>query len=248
MNLLAVLEYDGTEYLGFQSQRGGRTIQDELEQALAEFTGARVRIVGGGRTDAGVHAEGQTASFRMDWQRGLETLQRALNSKLAPSLAVKSLLEVPDNFSARYSALSRTYRYAVLNTPVRSPLRERYALWVGAPLDAAVMDRAAGELIGRHDFRRFGTPPHGDNCVRRMIQASAQRQGDRVVFEFEAEAFLYRMVRRLVGTLIRVGTGRLELDEFKALLDPAQTPLHRAGNAVPPRGLTLVKIKYDLAF
>lgn len=247
MHLLAVLEYDGTEFLGFQSQKGGRTVQDELERALAEFTEQRIRVVGGGRTDAGVHATGQTVSFKIDWQRDLDTFQRALNSKLSRQVAVKSLREVPDEFSARYSATSRSYRYSVLNTRIRSPLRERYALWLDDELDVAAMDWAASVLVGRHDFGAFGTPPRGANTVRHMIRAKVERRDDLVAFEFEAEAFLYRMVRRLVGTLLKAGTGRMEPGEFRELLEAGRAGTRQAGNAVPPHGLTLIEIKYTFS-
>lgn len=241
MHLLAVLEYDGTDFVGFQSQAQGRTVQDELERALSEFTGERIRIVGGGRTDAGVHAAGQTASFRMHWQRDLDTLLRAWNAKLPRDIAVKSLRVVPEKFSARYSALSRTYRYVVLNAPVRSPLRERYALRVSTPLDVAAMKEAAGRLVGRHDFGAFGTPPRGANTVRRMLRANIEQQGDQIEFEFEADAFLYRMVRRLVGTLLQVGMGKLSLLEFDQVLARQR----RAADAVPPHGLTLLRVTYE---
>lgn len=246
MHLLAVLEYDGTDFLGFQSQKLGRTVQDELEKALAEFSGERIRVVGGGRTDTGVHALGQTASFTIDWQRDLDTLQRALNAKLPRDLAVKSLREVPKDFSARYSAQSRMYRYTVLNTRTRSPLQERYALWIDTPLELETMQYAAGQLVGRRDFGAFGSPPHGDNTVRRMIRADVKRAGDYVWFEFQADAFLYRMVRRLVGTLLKVGRGKLGIKEFRELLEArgGKTKL-RSGDAVSPHGLTLVEIEYD---
>lgn len=246
MHLLALLEYDGTDFLGFQSQKRGRTVQDELEKALAEFSGSRIRIVGGGRTDTGVHALGQTASFTIDWQHDLDTLQRALNAKLPRDVAVKYLREVPEHFSARYSAQSRTYRYSVLNTRIRSPLRERDALWVDSRLDVEAMQHAAEQMVGRRDFGAFGSPPHGDNTVRRMTRAEVKRVGEYIQFEFQADAFLYRMVRRLVGTLLKVGMGKLKPHEFQAILEAkgGKTKL-RSGDAVPPHGLTLVEIDYD---
>jgi tRNA pseudouridine38-40 synthase len=242
LHLLAVLEYDGTEFVGFQRQKRGRSVQEEFERALGEFGDQPVRIVGGGRTDAGVHATGQTASFKIEWTRDLETLQRALNAKLPRDLAVKSVRPVPDGFSARYSALSRTYRYAVLNQPVRSPLQERYALWMAGPLDVEAMAVAARQLVGMHDFGAFGTPPRGDNTVRELIRAEVWRERATIHFEFEANAFLYRMVRRLVGTLLQIGSGKLDLKGLACVLQRKC----RAGDAVPPHGLTLIQVKYDL--
>ncbi len=241
MHLLAVLEYDGTEFLGFQSQKRGRTVQDEFERALAEFGDTPIRLVGGGRTDAGVHAQGQTASFTIDWPRDLETLQRALNAKLPRDLAVTSLRAVPESFSARHSAQSRVYRYTVLNQAVRSPLEERFALWIATPLDADAMDTAAQELIGTRDFGAFGTPPRGDNTIREIKSTRVRREGAKVYFEFEANAFLYRMVRRLVGTLLMVGRGEIGRTEFAEIIQRKR----RAGDAVPPHGLCLMQIKYE---
>ncbi len=244
MHLLAVLEYDGTEFVGFQRQKRGRSVQQELEQALAEFGDQPVHIVGGGRTDSGVHAIGQTASFRMEWRRDLETLQRALNAKLPHDLAVRTLREVPEDFSARFSARSRTYRYTVLNQPVRSPLQARNALWESVPLNVARMREAAKRLIGKRDFGAFGTAPRGDNTVREVVRADVWDDGEKVRFEFEANAFLYRMVRRMVGTLLQVGRGELGLVEFQAVIERKR----RAGDSAPPQGLTLIQVKYDLEF
>ncbi len=244
MHLLAVLEYDGTDFVGFQRQKRGRSVQQELEQALAEFGDQPVHIVGGGRTDAGVHATGQTASFRMEWRRDLETLQRALNAKLPHDLAVRALREVPEDFSARFSARSRTYRYTVLNQLVRSPLQARHALWESVPLNVARMREAAKRLTGKRDFGAFGTAPRGDNTVREVVRADVWDDGEKVRFEFEANAFLYRMVRRMVGTLLQVGRGELGLVEFQAVIERKR----RAGDSAPPQGLTLIQVKYDLEF
>jgi len=242
LHLLAVLEYDGTEFAGFQIQTSGRSVQAELERALGEFGNGPVRIVGGGRTDAGVHATGQTASFKIEWTHDLETLQRALNAKLPYDLAVRSLRPVGENFSARYSARSRTYRYSVLNQPVRAPLQERYALRFAAPLDVAAMHAAAQHLVGTHDFGAFGTPPHGNNSVRELLRAEVWQVERNIYFEFEATSFLYRMVRRLVGTLLQVGRGERTAQEIEQVLFRQC----RAVDAVPAHGLTLIQIKYDL--
>ncbi len=241
MFLLAVLEYDGTEFIGFQRQKHGRSVQEELERALGEFGQKPVRIVGGGRTDAGVHAAGQTASFKIEWTHDLETLQRAINAKLPRDLAVKSLRVVPENFSARYSAQSRVYDYTIWNYPVRSPLGERYRWWIAERLDVASMMAASQLLIGTHDFCAFGTSPRGGSTVREMKGAAVWRAAEQVICNFEANAFLYRMVRRLVGTLVQVGRGDIGLNEFREVLEQKR----RAGDAAPAQGLCLSAIKYD---
>ncbi|MCL4489420.1 MAG: tRNA pseudouridine(38-40) synthase TruA [Chloroflexi bacterium] len=241
--VLAILEYDGTDFEGFQIQRRGRTVQGELERVLERVTGERVRIVGGGRTDSGVHALGQGAHFDTTWKHPLDALQRALNAELPRDLAVRSIIEVDARFSARRSAKSRLYRYTILNRPVRSPLLSRYTLLVPETLDAAAMNRAAHVLVGVHDFRSFGTAPRGTNTVRRTYSARVERSDeDRILISLEANAFLYRMVRRIVGTLLWVGKGEMSLEGFQEVIAGKR----RAGDAAGPQGLALVAIKYDL--
>lgn len=237
-----MVEYDGTEFVGFQKQERGRTVQEELEKALAEFGNKPVRIIGGGRTDAGVHALGQTASFTIEWARDLSILQRALNAKLPHDLAVRSLMEVPEGFSARHDAKSRTYRYTVLNQDSRSPLQDRYSFWVSGQLDVEAMRTAAHQLVGKRDLSPFGTPPRGDNAVRELMRAEVWREGSHVHFELEANAFLYRMARRIVGTLLDRGRGVIGLDEFLEIVQG----LRHSGDSAPARGLTLIQVKYDL--
>ncbi|MGB8643902.1 MAG: tRNA pseudouridine(38-40) synthase TruA [Anaerolineae bacterium] len=238
---MAVLEYDGTDFVGFQIQKSGRTVQAELERALAEFRDKPIRVTGGGRTDAGVHAAGQTASFTIDWTRDLETLHRAINAKLPPDMSVRRLCEVPENFSARYSATSRAYEYRVYNAPDRSALTGRFALWISNPLDVEAMQQAVARLVGWKDFGAFGTPPHGENTVRELKRAEVWRNGEYVLFRFEANAFLYRMVRRLVGTCLQVGRGEMDMEQFQEIVDRKR----RAGDSVPPQGLMLMEIRYD---
>ncbi|MBI5029921.1 MAG: tRNA pseudouridine(38-40) synthase TruA [Chloroflexi bacterium] len=243
MRLLAIVEYDGTDFAGFQLQRNQRTVQGELERALHKITGdaKRIRVMGAGRTDAGVHASGQGAHFDSAWEKPLEILHRALNAVLPNDISIRSLTQVAPDFSARYNATSRTYRYTILNHVIRSPLNERYALLVSEPLDVDAMNAAARCLIGEKDFGAFGTPPRGDNTVRRVYRAQVERHGDQVLIEIEANAFLYRMVRRIVGTLLQVGKGTLSIAEFSQVLERKI----RAGEAVPPQGLCLTQVKYE---
>lgn len=247
-HLLAILEYDGTEFQGFQTQSNGRTVQQELERALTEFlpaperVGGRVKLVGGGRTDAGVHARGQSASFQLDWTRDLETLQRALNAKLPTDIFVHRIVSVPPDFSARYSALSREYEYRVWNQPERSVFHCRYAHWVAQPLDVSAMQTAASWLRGKRDYGAFGSAPDGRSTVREIMRASVERCGNEICFTFEANAFLYRMVRRMVGTLLLVGRGVIPADEMTAVIERKR----RGGFSAPPQGLTLLRINYPL--
>jgi tRNA pseudouridine38-40 synthase len=241
-HVLAVVEYDGTEYRGFQIQRSGRTIQGEMERALAQVTQRRTRIVGAGRTDAGVHARGQVIHFTAVWRHSLSDLQRALNAVVASDIVITQLQEATPGFHARYSARSREYVYTIHNGAVRSPLVSRYAYHYSRPLDAEAMDRALGCLVGTHDFLPFGWPPRGDNTVRTILQARCRRTGDFVYVDIEADAFLRRMVRRIVGNLLLVGTGELSAEGFAGLLAlrDRRTPAVEAA----AQGLCLTTVNY----
>ena len=239
---MAVVEYDGTDYLGFQIQAQGPTIQGEIERALTEVTQEAIRIIGAGRTDTGVHALGQVITFSTAWRHSVEELQRALNAVLPRDIAVRDLRPVAKGFHPRFDAVSREYRYAILNQPLRSPLARRFAYHFPQPLDVAAMNEAAGILVGSHDFASFGRAPQGDNTVREVYRAQCTRQGPFVYFDIVANAFLYRMVRRLVSTLLLVGTGELSPHEFRDILQAADGD--RAGHLAPAHGLCLIKINY----
>jgi tRNA pseudouridine38-40 synthase len=243
---MAVLEYDGTEFYGFQLQKNRRTVQGEVEAALARITQRPTRVAGGGRTDAGVHAAGQVISFRSDWSRSLDVLQRALNAVLPKDVAIISLAFAPERFHARFTATSRTYRYSIHNAPIRSPLARRFAYEFMLPLDEQAMDAAAQGLVGVHDFATFGSPVEGRSrsTVREVFRAGCSRQGSYVFFDIEANAFLSKMVRGLVGTLIRVGTGELSREEFEAIWQARDR--RRCAATVPACGLCLVKISYPV--
>jgi len=240
--LVAVVEYDGTDYLGFQVQAQGRTIQGEIERALALITQERGRIVGAGRTDTGVHAQGQVIAFSTAWRHPVEELQRALNAVLPRDIAVRELRSVARGFHPRFDAVSREYRYTILSQPLRSPLARRFVHHFPHPLDVSAMNEAAGVLMGSHDFASFGRAPQGDNTVREVYQAQWTPERPFVYFDIVANAFLYRMVRSLVGTLLLVGTGELSLAGFEEILRSADR--NRAGQAAPAHGLCLIRISY----
>jgi tRNA pseudouridine38-40 synthase len=239
---MAVIEYDGTDYLGFQLQAQGPTVQGEIERALAAVAQEEVRIIGAGRTDAGVHARGQVIAFSTAWRHPVEDLRRALNAVLSKDIAVRELRHVAKGFHPRFDAVNREYRYTVFNQPLRSPLARRFAYHFPRPLDVATMNEAAGTLMGTHDFASFGQAPQGDNTVREVYRAQWTSKEPFVYFDIVANAFLYRMVRRLVGTLLLVGTGELSPDEFEEILQ--STDRDRAGQAVPAHGLCLMKVNY----
>jgi len=244
-----ILAYDGTGFFGSQRQGTTRTVQVELERALTRigWTGRSIQLAG--RTDSGVHASGQVAAFDLDWRHPLDNLQRALNANLPEDMAVHGLQSAPDGFHPRFDALSRRYRYRLFCREERDPLRERFG-WRVFPA-ATHLEDLAGIWLGTHDFAAFGSPatPKG-STVRTVFSAAWKRKGDEWTFEIEADAFLYRMVRRLVYVQVAVGQGRADAaDLAKALEDdlrirqPARSRIP-AGLALP-NGLSLVEVKYN---
>jgi tRNA pseudouridine38-40 synthase len=234
----ATVEYDGTEFAGFQVQPGQRTVQGELEAALARLTGGtRHAVDGAGRTDAGVHASGQVIAFGYDGPLDGEALTEALNGNLPPDVAIRGLRRAPRGFHPRFAARYREYRYTIWNGP-RSPLRERTALRVRNPLDVAAMARAAAAFEGRHDFSAFGGPD--PQPVRTIHRIAVRRRGPEVTIDVRADAFLRGMVRRIVAALIGVGTGRWDEAAVRAAF--AGTAPAFGGAAAPARGLCLRRV------
>ncbi len=247
--ILLVLEYDGTDFAGFQVQPGQRTVQQELESAVARVTGQQIRIKGAGRTDAGVHATGQVASLITSSHLDVETLARALNANLPPDVTVRQAREVPEGFHARFSARSRAYRYWVWNAPSPTPLGRRYSYHWPRPVDLDSMSAAAATLVGTHDFASFAGAADASrtegNTVRTLIRLACRRQGDLVEFEVEANAFLPKMVRNIVGTLLLVGSGKLRVEQVGEMLEAKRRAA--AGPTAPARGLCLVEVRYPPA-
>lgn len=252
MKLALLVEYDGTGYHGFQRQLLERepTVQGVLEAAVTRISQQRVPVIGAGRTDSGVHASGQVVHFRIESRLGPGDWRRALNAVLPDDVAVRRVARVADDFHARYSALSRSYRYTVLQDRWPSPLRERYMYRVGEPLDVAALDRACAMLVGEHDFRAFGRSPRDSqsgeqhSCVRLMLAAGCRGDagGELISFDFTANGFLTGMVRRLVGTLLLVGRGQLDAAGFAQIL--ASRDDAHPGASVPACGLCLTRVDY----
>ena len=239
----AQIEYDGTHYFGFQRQIVGQpTIQSEIEKALAKIFQRTIQISGAGRTDRGVHALGQGISFEVDWQHTAKALQNAINANLPEDIAILQLKEVASSFHPRFDAKSRAYRYYIYNATVRSPLRRQYRWHVRKPLSLAKMNEAAALLIGEYDFSTFGSPPQGDNPVREVFAAFWEETDEGFVFFIEANAFLYRMVRSIVGSLKWVGDATWEVKDFEAALLACDR--QRSGPTAPPNGLFFVSVKY----
>lgn len=243
MRVRAVVAYDGTGYGGFQRQKNAISIQEELERVLVQLTGAPTRVLAAGRTDAGVHAAGQVIAFDTAWRHALADLQRGMNALLPEQIAVLEIAETTADFHPRYAAVERVYRYTIYRAPVRSPLVSRTSLHVGRPLAVDAMQRAAQALVGRHDFSAFGSPPGRGTAVRDVFSAHWREEGCWLSFEIAANAFLYRMVRMVVGTLLRVGEGALTPEAFAEILETRDR--RRAGPAVAAKGLTLEAVIYE---
>jgi tRNA pseudouridine38-40 synthase len=238
------VSYDGTDYVGSQLQPNGRTVQGELERAAAALFGAPTRVEMAGRTDSGVHAIGQVAAWDADSRLDVVTAGRALNAHLPADVAVRELREVPEGFDPRRWARRRWYRYTIWNSAVRSPLNRRTAWHVQGILDVPAMQKAAGTLPGRQDFLACsGSLEAGRTPVRTVFNAGWQREGDALLFDITADAFLPQMVRRLTGALVRVGRGSLKIDEFARLLTAAEPG--SLGPTAPPHGLCLQRVEYD---
>jgi tRNA pseudouridine38-40 synthase len=242
----ALVAYDGTAYYGFQRQQASQpTIQSQLEQAILQVTQQEVGVTGAGRTDSGVHALGQVAGFSVEWQHEAAALHRAINANLPDDIAILQLKEVPTphSFHPRFDARRRTYRYQIYNAAVRSPVTRLYSWQVQRPLDLERMNTAAQSLIGVQDFATFGQPPQGENSVREVFTARWERQGDFLLFWIEANAFLQRMVRSLVGSLKLVGDGSWQVADFVAALQSRSRDT--AGITAPPQGLFLIAVTYE---
>lgn len=243
----AIVEYDGTDFQGYQIQASGRTVQGEIEKTLEKVTRMAIRIDGAGRTDAGVHATGQVIAFNATWKHSLAKFYCALNALLPDDIVIGDLITVDPAFHPRFSALSRSYLYTIINQPWLSVLNRRYAYHVKKDLNLAAMNEASRFLIGCHDFASFGKAPQGDTAhtVREIFEASWSTNGNFLTFNITANAFLYRMVRTIVGTLVQVGLGELAVDEVKEILEARD--LWRAAPPAPAHGLCLVKVTYPLS-
>jgi tRNA pseudouridine38-40 synthase len=246
-NVALVLEYDGTRYGGFQLQSNATTIQEKLEQAIELLTQKAVRVHGAGRTDQGVHALGQVASFSTESELSCERLIGGLNHFLPEDIAVHAAYDVSAAFDPRRDALSRIYRYTFLQQRTRSPLGERYAYRISEPTDDEAMRVALRSLEGEHDFACLsGQVAPGKSTVRQLYATKLWSEESLMRFEVEANAFLPHQMRRIAGLLLAVGTGRLSPEGSRAMLDGHIAPgLETAVKTLPPQGLCLMRVNYE---
>jgi tRNA pseudouridine38-40 synthase len=243
MKIRITLEYDGSNYSGWQLQAGQDSIQAQLEGALERIFGAKIRVHGAGRTDAGVHALGQVAAFAIPRAFDTAELQRAMNALLPPDIGVIEASTALDEFDPRRDAVARVYEYRILNRERRSVFDYRYAWRVTDPLDLDAMNTAARRFIGEHDFAAFRTLGSEETTTMRRVDASEwHREGDRLIYRVEASAFLRHMVRTMVGAMVECGRGKSSPDQVTAILASCDRALAPA--AAPACGLFLVEVRY----
>jgi tRNA pseudouridine38-40 synthase len=241
------IAYRGTDFAGWQIQPGKRTVQQSLEDAVAKIWGAKISVQGSGRTDTGVHAHGQVASFNAPRRHAAPALLRALNANLPRDVRIVKCSLVTPAFHARFDARGKTYRYLIWNHPVQDPFTLDTYWHVPLDLDLTAMRKAARFLIGRHDFASFTSNPgyERESTVRTMKRASVVRDGHALVFHFSADGFLYRMVRNLVGALVKVGKGKINVEEFAQILRACRRSA--APETAPACGLCLMNVRYGKA-
>ncbi|TYO93814.1 tRNA pseudouridine(38-40) synthase TruA [Desulfallas thermosapovorans] len=245
-NIKLTVAYDGTNYHGFQEQRGTglATIQETLEQCLGRLARRRVQVIGAGRTDSGVHARGQVVNFDASgWPIPVERIPLALNGLLPGDIVVTQAREVEENFHARICARSKTYRYTIWNSGIPSPFHRLYSCFWPVSLDAEAMSAACTYLEGTHDFKCFqASGATVKTTVRTLYQARVIREGPVIHFVFNGDGFLYNMVRIMAGTLLQVGMGKIKPESIKTLIESRKRAL--AGPTLPPQGLCLERVEY----
>ena len=243
MQYTFILEYDGTNYHGWQLQPNAVTLQAKLEAVLARLFNEPIRVRAAGRTDTGVHALGQVVSFHTPHERDLFRLQGSINALLPSDMAVKQLELTSETFNPRRDARSRTYRYQMWNQPSRSAIWARYSWHIPITLDIPAMNQAAFLLVGDHDFSSFqGSDSVEHDPLRTVLRSNVRQDVDFLIYDVEARSFLRHMVRNIVGTLFDVGRGVLSVEEFAQIL--AARDRTQAGQTAPPQGLFLVEVKY----
>lgn len=238
-----ILAYDGTGFSGYQRQGNTRTVQRVVEEGLRQVGWQGTALLAAGRTDAGVHASGLVIAFDLDWKHSPLALQAALNAHLPPDVSIQVLREIQPDFHPRYDAVARCYRYSLYCQQQRDPLRERYAWRLWPEPHFELLQQSASLLLGTHDFAAFGTPPRtGGSTVRTVFEAQWQAEGDALWFDVTANAFLYRMVRRMVNLQVKIGKGWLPVETVTELFSTRK--VEASLGLAPPQGLNLMHVIY----
>ncbi len=241
-NIKLVIEYDGTNYAGWQQQKKDKTVQETLKIAIEKVVNEKITLRGAGRTDAGAHALGQVANFKTRSTIPTRKLVQAINFYLPKDIVVKSIKKVSEKFHSQYSAKSKIYRYTILNNNIGSAINRNSCYHYNGDLNIEKMQKASKALIGRPDFSVFKSKSDNKNKIRTIKRLEITKKGKYLLFTIEADGFLYKMVRSIVGTLLGVGKEKMTIKEFKSILKSRSRPL--AGATVPARGLCLLRVKY----
>lgn len=242
-NIKLTIEYDGTGYFGWQKQKDKKTIQETIERILEKILQEKIKLVGSGRTDSGVHAKGQIANFKTNSKLKIKNIQAALNSLLPKDICIVRIEEVPLNFHSQYDVKSKIYRYTVLNSFHRLPLSERHSYFFPCRLDVRSIQREAKLFLGEHNFRSFQNSDKKEkNSVRKIKNLKIKKERDFIYFDIEANGFLKGMARNIVGSLLEIGRGRFKEGVLKKILD--QKDRRKAGPSVPAKGLCLLRVNY----
>mgnify|MGYP000872409116 CR=1 FL=1 len=242
-NIKLTIQYDGTNYCGWQRQKNGISIQEKVEDAIYLVTGEKVKLIASGRTDRGVHAQGQVANFITSSKIPPDRFKYALNSKLPQDISIVKSELVPENFHARYDAKGKVYRYVIFNGEIRNPLYNRYAYHVPVKLDFDLMDKAKDYFLGRHDFRAFMAQGSSvKSTIRTIKDINLDKREELIFFTIEGDGFLYNMVRIIVGTLVEVGLGKIKEEDIPHIIESKDRK--RAGHTAPAKGLCLEKVYY----
>lgn len=245
MNILLTIAYDGTNYAGWQSQKNAVTIQQRLEEGLLALLGKNIKVTGASRTDAGVHALGQRASFVMDnMPIPLKKLPYAINSHLPQDIRIQAAQIVPDDFNPRFNAKAKTYRYQIYNAEIPNPMVSRYSAFVPQKLEVEAMVTTCNRLVGRHDFAAFcASGSSVKTTVRTIFACDVVQENELVSINIIGDGFLYNMVRIIAGTAVYSGVGKISANDIPEII--ASCDRSKAGKTMPPQGLTLVEVMYD---
>ncbi|QZY54593.1 tRNA pseudouridine(38-40) synthase TruA [Crassaminicella profunda] len=243
-NVKLTIQYDGTNFSGWQIQPNARTVQEEIEKALTKIMKKPIKINGSGRTDAGVHAMGQIANFYEEFTMPIEKIPIALNALLPQDISIREAVEVPRDFHARYNAKGKKYIYKIYNNKIRNPLLFNYTYFVTYDLDLEKMKEATNYFIGEHNFKSFMASGSSIvNTVRTIHELNLYEKDELLILEAKGNGFLYNMVRIIAGTLVDVGRGKIKLKDLPVIIKSCKR--EKAGHTAPPQGLYLAKVFYQ---
>ena len=240
-NIKLTIEYDGTNYCGWQIQKNAKSVQEVLTETIAKITGHKITLYGASRTDSGVHAKGQIANFRTNSRMTSHQFIKALNSNLPGDIAIRTVKEVNKSFNSMYDAKSKNYRYTILNSTIRTALDRNFYYFVPYKISISRMKPALKYLIGRHDFRAFATRSSAkENCIRKIYSIKINTKANYIYINIKGNGFLYNMVRTIVGTLLLVAQDKIKPEGIRAIIESRERK--KAGPTAPAKGLCLLKV------